>query len=503
MRGKFTKLLGMAFAATVFTVSLTAQSSAKVEAQVGHIESRSVLVPDHRAERAVQLRAADKALLQYSISYTAEGKESSKAVYEYDDAGNRISSMGYKWENGDWVISSKDVYEYDAAGKQTLYASYRWENNSWVNFSKAVNEYDAAGNNTLYESYVWENNSWVNSSKTVREYDAAGNRTLDEYYRWENNRWIGGFKSVYEYDANGNYTLCESYRWETNRWVFDNSRGIFSYKVAYVTDGENIYFGYPLGVGTGSYTWSTFPSTAKVETKYDANGNLILFECNGRKFQIKYNSDNNPVSIEWPENDGIVYNKIIYEYDESGNCTLFENLSLRGDKWVPGGSKVVMEYDAQGNLTLFASYYLDWETQSLVLQYQYEYKYNSYGNMIYYSSDYFRWIDEYDANGNMFSTHNYNIVDGEPVLISYTLYYYEKEVSNESVSTIQATAYIAGNTLYISTAQKEQISIYSVTGSKLYETTASVGLTTIDATAFPQGILIVRGSAGWGVKVKN
>ena len=503
MRREFTKLLGMAFAATVFTASLTAQSSAKVEAQVARIESRSALMPDHKAERAVQLRAADKALQQYSISYTGEGKESFKYVYEYDAKGNRISSMGYRWENGDWVISSKSVNEYDDAGKQTSSQSYRWENNDWVNSSKSVNEYNAAGNLTLYEYYNWENNSWVGGSKYVYEYDAAGNRTLDEYYRWENNGWAGSSKYVYEYDANGNYTLYDSYRWETNRWVFDNGRGIFSYKITYVIGDEYIYFGHPMGIGAGWYTWRTYPSTAKAQARYDAKGNLTSFECDGSKFQIKYNRDNNPVSIERADNEGVVYGKEIYEYDESGNCTLYEGLSWYENKWVPSGWKIVMEYDAKGNQTLFAKYGSDWETQSWILESKDEYKYDSFGNMIYYSGDTHRWIDEYDANGNLLSYHSYDIVDGEPVLRSYTLYFYEKEVSNESVSAVQATAYIAGNTLYVTATQNERIAIYSITGSKLYETTATAGLTAIDTSAFPHGILIVKGSAGWGVKVKN
>ena len=72
-------------------------------------------------------------------------------------------------------------------------------------------------------------------------------------------------------------------------------------------------------------------------------------------------------------------------------------------------------------------------------------------------------------------------------------------VSNDLIGTAAPKAYIANNTLYIQSAQSEQITVYTLTGTKLYEST---GATTIDASAFPQGILIVKGN-NWTVKVNN
>jgi len=75
-------------------------------------------------------------------------------------------------------------------------------------------------------------------------------------------------------------------------------------------------------------------------------------------------------------------------------------------------------------------------------------------------------------------------------------------VSNELTGVASPKTYIAGNTLYIHATQTEQVSVYTLTGIKLYESTVSAGVTTIDAAAFPQGVLIVKGN-GWGVKVVN
>ena len=76
-------------------------------------------------------------------------------------------------------------------------------------------------------------------------------------------------------------------------------------------------------------------------------------------------------------------------------------------------------------------------------------------------------------------------------------------VSNEYFGKTEPKAYIADNTLYVKTDQNEQIAVYSITGSKLYETTASAGITTINAIGFPKGVLMVKGSSGWAIKVIN
>jgi hypothetical protein len=45
--------------------------------------------------------------------------------------------------------------------------------------------------------------------------------------------------------------------------------------------------------------------------------------------------------------------------------------------------------------------------------------------------------------------------------------------------------------LYIRSDRPEQVAVYSVTGVRLYESAIPSGLTTIDASRFPKGVLIV------------
>lgn len=74
-------------------------------------------------------------------------------------------------------------------------------------------------------------------------------------------------------------------------------------------------------------------------------------------------------------------------------------------------------------------------------------------------------------------------------------------VDNEQLEDSNTAVYITGNTIYIQTTQTEQIAIYTINGSKLYETNTPSATTTIDASTFPQGVLIVKGSSGWVKKV--
>ncbi len=71
----------------------------------------------------------------------------------------------------------------------------------------------------------------------------------------------------------------------------------------------------------------------------------------------------------------------------------------------------------------------------------------------------------------------------------------------EKIETSNTVVYLVNHALYIQTLQAEQVTVYTVNGSLVYKSTVSSGTTTIDANAFPQGVLIVQGSSGWIKKV--
>jgi hypothetical protein len=65
----------------------------------------------------------------------------------------------------------------------------------------------------------------------------------------------------------------------------------------------------------------------------------------------------------------------------------------------------------------------------------------------------------------------------------------------------QVQAYISSGRLHVNTPVAETVSVYSVSGSKLFQVDKGAGAATFDAGSLPRGILIVRGGSGWAGKV--
>lgn len=70
-------------------------------------------------------------------------------------------------------------------------------------------------------------------------------------------------------------------------------------------------------------------------------------------------------------------------------------------------------------------------------------------------------------------------------------------VGNEQVNNSEIVVYMENQNLYIQTNQMETVSVYTISGIKLYEATVQPGTNTINAGDFPQGALIVKSSLGW------
>jgi len=70
-------------------------------------------------------------------------------------------------------------------------------------------------------------------------------------------------------------------------------------------------------------------------------------------------------------------------------------------------------------------------------------------------------------------------------------------VGNEQIGGLPPVVYAVNQTIHIQAEHTTQITIYSIMGQKLYETEIHSGLNTINASKFPQGILLIKGSSGW------
>jgi hypothetical protein len=190
-----------------------------------------------------------------------------------------------------------------------------------------------------------------------------------------------------------------------------------------------------------------------------------------------------------------------WEYNAAGFATLYELYC--GD--MPNNKEVVT-YDAKGNLISIEDYEGN-STNNWVLILRMNYKWDDKNRMI--SEEYISYTEDYgtrtdyerDDKGREKKRSEYVWSAGEWVLDSYYVCYYAGDGNSSGIIPMPAPAvYISGSVLTIQSDRAEQITVYSITGAKLYESRIQAGTTTIHTTRFPQGVLIVRGN-GWVRKV--
>ena len=295
-----------------------------------------------------------------------------------------------------------------------------------------------------YNEYFWPDSSI--------SYNSAGESTSKVYYdkenRTETSTWL----------ENGSWKTGEPNESEGIHW--------WTGKVDVVEFNGKPLFIHPQMDGETNLLYDanfSYEHTVKV---YDVKGNLTAVEFRVENFpdfynehRITYNDRNDPVLIELYSQKNL-FGKIQYEYNESGYMTLHERYSKNEkDEWVITDSdyKQSAEYDELGRPV--AAYYFSSRESALLNQW---------------------------------------------VLHSYVTFYYSDDVTvNEQIESESSTAYLFDRTLYIQSEKAEQITVYSITGNKLYETTIQPGMNTINAANFPRGVLFIKGSSGWTKKLNN
>jgi hypothetical protein len=331
-------------------------------------------------------------------------------------------------------------------------------------------------------------------------YNAAGEKTNKYVYLNDNSRG--------------------TYKWENNAWIFVDSepRELWNWiinwqswqakKVSYIIVDDRLEFYMPHGQ-SGGYTFWTYPVDMKFNEAYDKNGNLISFEAIDEeyfledKFSIQYNIFNKPVSMEVYSGETLGY-KANWEYNAAGFATLFESYDEGKAR-----RKEVDTYDAKGNL-ISIEHYEGNSTNNWALGARTNYQWDDKNRII--SEEYISYIDndvgyradyEWDDKGREKKRSEYSWSANEWVLDRYYICYYAgDENSNAVIQTPEPVVYIHGGTLTVRSDHAEQITVYSVSGAKLYKSRIQAGTSTIDATRFPQGVLIVKGN-GWVRKIRN
>ena len=537
MRKNFTKLVCLA-AASLCALSVVGQERMSA---IGMGETRVAVERDD-----VRLRVGEVQKPDSILTYTAAGELTTKTLYEYGEDGKIISQTTLNLVNNNWENVSKRTYEYD--GDDIIESLCTWEDNEWNEiYSRPKTVFDGKVRHSKSEinypnptGFDFMGFGFYSGSAGYWDYEATATYNSMGYITYVN-------FSAYEIaNPSNSYTAFEfsiTYNSDNQPTLIigtnpnRNPKDLLRVEYRYDTQGEMIYYEksqFDQDTNTWEIThkyektngeivvvggpWAN--STGKTISKTDSDGNVYTdqyYSQTGNKWYLTHYRVYYPNSLAptiEPENNTPV--------GDSNQGGFDLDINIPSDS-INNGSLVITLPDgftldeANTSLTIdFASDFAlkitkqdnnSWlleitpkSTRSASLRADAEAK--TLLNVAY-KVDGTVQRGNYDivVNNILFESKGGNNYPEPAITIPAEVTRFG--VSNEQLGTAAPKAYIANNTLYITAPQTEQIAVYTLTGVKLYEATISAGTTTINASAFPQGILIVKGSNGSATKVIN
>ena len=383
----------------------------------------------------------------------------------------------------------------------------------------------SSANNALYNFYTWENNAWVMSgggyyTYTKSEYDF--DPYIDEGETMTGIRFptLEAWMSLYvsdksnpnpapkvERNPNGQITYAEGNMYSISFTY--NSRGQIStvihnaspyvnyYQYQYDENGNFISFLKngrletaalydSQGKKTRQYIYSTLPEYNIFNVFYYPDGNTSVVNPASNNPVGSSNQGSFSVASLVP-NDSLSNASMVFELPDGfmldeNNTSLSATYSDSHDLKIAKQENNCWLVEIQPKTLRSAALRADGETDMLYVAYTVDEKVKQGTYSIAINSILFT-----TKGGNEFPEPAFTV----PSVVE------RLGVVNEQIESAGAILYLTDQTLYIQSERTERITIYSIMGQKLHETAIQLGLHTINASQFPQGILIIKGSSGW------
>ncbi|RGN50912.1 MULTISPECIES: T9SS type A sorting domain-containing protein [unclassified Bacteroides] len=288
------------------------------------------------------------------ISNYVSGKwiPSEKGIYTYDDRGNIIEEMLYRYDedNSEWVYANHNKVSYDAKGRQTSWEGYTWDGTDWTpTGEKQEYGYDDNGNQLYWSFSIWqpETKTWLNHHRVEQTFE-NNLITVQEEKFW--NKTLQSWVGVEEYNGAVLYNGKTDFRYDDqNREIYEvayTAKTLEGYKKA--VDMEFVYT--PLDNGGTKLFRKTYFYTD--DTNKELKGELTKeFDANGQ-ITYAFERQDNPDVGAWVN----CYEEK-YEYNEAGN--------LKGSRyWIyeytvenKKLAEVSEEYIYDNNQNIVDSYY--------------------------------------------------------------------------------------------------------------------------------------------------
>jgi hypothetical protein len=398
---------------------------------------------------------------KYDVKYDAKGNLVYLETYSLDENNQRYIAMNaiVTYDNNNFtveisnhgILRIKWIYEYDTFGNVTLFEYYEWDDTKkqWIVHTKSIDSYDATGRHLFGENYEGdkESNTWIPTYRNATVYDVNGKPSY-EYYKWDaaSNSWAGESKNIYKTDEEGNTSISHDYTWENNKWALS---------------GYTIY--YPIRA----------VSDLDVPSAPVGADNKGILE-----FGLSIPSDatiTGSFTVQFPE--GITL--------DNGGTALTSELSDDFDLVITPKANNTWQIEIRSK-TLRAG------TETGVFKKIMNIAYTVNANL------------KQGAYTATISQVNLELNDGTRIIeehIPVTLDVARYGTHNEWLETASVQAYADGNLLTVRSDVAETIEVYLLTGQRIFSVNKPAGEYRFDVRSIPQGVVIVKGSAGWAKKV--
>lgn len=240
-----------------------------------------------------------------------------------------LQTLNFTW-SGTWQQSSKTSYTYDAQMRSIETLQQNFSNAAWQDYYRSTNSYDTQGNNHLSMGYLWQNQNWVYSNKIEKTY--SGNlQETDLYYYWYSNTWNLGSRYNYFY-FNERLDRMDIYSRVGNVWdlssiyqySYDTSGRLACISISFVNNSSVPNYLY-------SYTYNLQGNISELNISQSSGGGGWNPY---RRHLYTYSQGNDPdlVSIQEYSNGWQDYGRHIYNYSGGGESIdmVYQELSGGG-----------------------------------------------------------------------------------------------------------------------------------------------------------------------------
>lgn len=296
-------------------------------------------------------------------------------------SGQKMDSL--IWElydliNLEWVLSDRELFAYDENGNMTSYVWFAYDSIEMeiLPYDKEIVTYNAQGRATEIIWQIWDIDSgqWINYGRFVLSYDEEGNLTQETIYDWFENQWLEGAQFDMTYDGSGRLVIELGSFWDE-----DSAKLVLSFKDEYLYEEGKLITQNEYGYEEGEEV--LFFTTAYT---YDSNGNLteelsqVLDPESGMSFDFSknvytYNEANKLIMKEAWEFDLTQFMMVRtwqYEYTWDSDGNLIEQVDRSWDGGVVKDTEewlnaLKSEWTFNKNYTIFDLFVPYWFLQSL------------------------------------------------------------------------------------------------------------------------------------------